>query len=105
VSNFGYDSCAFVLTKAGGDFIIKYRNILAKLLFTLIVCFFAEKPPQKSVTALPIFRLLFWERKGGFRALRSATGVSPPAHDKLLKKFDQNFQKASPLNFEKTFRR
>jgi hypothetical protein len=29
----------------------------------------------------------FW----GFRALRSATGVSPPAHEKLLKKFYQNF--------------
>jgi hypothetical protein len=28
---------------------------------------------------------------GEFRALRRATGVSPPAHEKLLKKFYQNF--------------
>jgi hypothetical protein len=30
--------------------------------------------------------------KEEFRALRSATAVSPAAHDKLLKKLDQNFQ-------------
>ena len=28
---------------------------------------------------------------GKFRALRRATGGSPPAHEKLLKKFYQNF--------------
>jgi hypothetical protein len=29
-----------------------------------------------------------------FRSLRRATAVSPAAHDKLLKKFDQNFPAA-----------
>ena len=45
----------------------------------------------------PKFSLLFQQVKGRvrrvFRAVRGATGVSSPAPDKLLKKFDQNFQK------------
>ena len=52
----------------------------------------------------PKFSLLFHRSKGRarrvFRALRSATGVSTPAPDKLLKKFDQNFQKRVLLNLQ-----
>ena len=33
-----------------------------------------------------------------FRRLRAATGVSPPAHEKLLKKFYQNFPKGVCAN-------
>ncbi|MBQ8388107.1 MAG: hypothetical protein IJX46_04215, partial [Clostridia bacterium] len=59
--------------------------------------FFAEKTSQKlgiALRSIPNFSLLFSEtQKGGFRALRSATGVSAPAPEKLLKKFYQNFQK------------
>ncbi|MBQ8387902.1 MAG: hypothetical protein IJX46_03155, partial [Clostridia bacterium] len=36
-------------------------------------------------------------QKGGFRALRRATGVSAPAPEKLLKKFYQNFQRGVRL--------
>jgi hypothetical protein len=35
--------------------------------------------------------------KGEFRSLRRATDVSSSAHDKLLKKFDQNFQMTHPI--------
>jgi hypothetical protein len=35
--------------------------------------------------------------KGEFRSLRRATDVSSSAHDKLLKKFDQNFQTTHPI--------
>jgi len=36
---------------------------------------------------------------GVFRPLRRATGVSPPAHEKLLKKFYQNFHNVENLCF------
>jgi hypothetical protein len=37
--------------------------------------------------------------KKEFRSLRRATDVSPSAHDKLLKKFDQNFPEAHQIKF------
>ena len=50
----------------------------------------------------PKFSLLFQQVKGRvrrvFRALRSATGVSSPALEKLSRKFYQSFQKRVQLN-------
>jgi hypothetical protein len=37
--------------------------------------------------------------KGEFRSLRRATAVSPAAHDKLPKKFDQNFPATISITF------
>ena len=53
------------------------KNALATFLFDTVG---AKKKSYQKKNAV-----------GEFRRLRTATGVSPPAHEKLLKKFYQNF--------------
>jgi len=68
-----------------------YANIIA-------IALFAENTSQKlGIENSQFFASVFFDANGEFRPLRRATGVSPPAHEKLLKKFYQNFYKASPL--------
>ena len=66
--------------------------------FDTAIALFAENTSQKlGIKISQFFASVFFDANGKFRPLRRATGVSPPAREKLLKKFYQNFHKASPL--------